>query len=438
MDWFDLTIRFFSLADANVRWVVFGSILLGGAAGGLGCFAYLQKRSLLGDALAHAALPGVGLAFLIMGRKDFLALLIGASITGWLGAMAINYIVRESKIKLDAALGIVLTVFFGLGIVILTHIQKSGSGAQSGLDKFLFGQAAAMGRDDVIILGVVALIMLVVVSIGFGRFKLISFDAAFGRSLGMRVGLLQFAMTTMMVFAVTIGLQAVGVVLMAAMLITPAAAARQWTDKLHLMVILASIFGILSGLFGAYISFLAPRFPTGPWMVIVVTALFAFSMLFAPNRGIISYIRQHYANRRKMTREHVLKVLFKAGQESKQWRTYYPFEQIKRMWSFTQHELQAALKTLQRQGMLERSGTMYRLSESGVTEGARVTRLHRLWEVYLSRYLELPEDHVHRDAEDMEHIITPEMEERLEEMLDHPAYDPHRQEIPYIGREEKR
>ena len=152
MDWFDLTVRFFSLADANVRWVVFGSILLGGAAGGLGCFAYLQKRSLMGDALAHAALPGVGLAFLVVGRKEFLALLLGASITGWLGALAINYIVKESKIKLDAALGIVLTVFFGLGIVILTHIQKSGSGAQSGLDKFLFGQAAAMGRDDVFIL----------------------------------------------------------------------------------------------------------------------------------------------------------------------------------------------------------------------------------------------------------------------------------------------
>ncbi|MBK7142121.1 MAG: metal ABC transporter permease [bacterium] len=435
MEWLDSTLRFFSLVDANVRWVVFGSILLGGAAGGLGCFAYLQKRSLLGDALAHAALPGVALAFLLMGRKDFLALLIGASITGWLGALAINYIIKESKIKLDAALGIVLTVFFGLGIVILTHIQKSGSGAQSGLDKFLFGQAAAMGRDDVVILGIVALTMLVVVSLGFGRFKLISFDAAFGRSLGMNVGLLQFALTTMIVFAVTIGLQAVGVVLMAAMLITPAAAARQWTDKLHLMVILASVFGILSGLFGAYISFLAPRFPTGPWMVIVVTALFAFSMLFAPNRGVISYIRQHYANRRKMTREHVLKVLFKAGQDGKLWKKYYPFDQIKRMWSFTQRELQSALRTLQSQGMVEKSGSMYRLSDSGITEGARVTRLHRLWEVYLSRYLELPEDHVHRDAEDMEHIITPEMEARLEELLDHPEYDPHRQEIPYIGRE---
>lgn len=438
MDWWDLTLRFFSLADANVRWVVFGSILLGGAAGGLGCFAYLQKRSLLGDALAHAALPGVGLAFLLVGRKDFIALLIGASITGWLGALAINYIVKETKIKLDAALGIVLTVFFGLGIVILTHIQKSGSGSQSGLDKFLFGQAAAMGRDDVVILGIVALTMLVVVSLGFGRFKLISFDAAFGRSLGMRVGLLQFILTTMIVFAVTIGLQAVGVVLMAAMLITPAAAARQWTDKLNRMLIIASVFGILSGLFGAYISFLAPRFPTGPWMVIVVTALFALSLLFAPQRGVISYIRQHYANRRRMTREHVLKVLFKAGQEERQWKTYYPVEQIKRMWSFTSRELQAALAALQRQGMLERSGSMYRLSDSGVTEGARVTRLHRLWEVYLSRYLELPEDHVHRDAEDMEHIITPEMEQRLEEQLEHPAYDPHRQEIPYIGREEKR
>jgi manganese/zinc/iron transport system permease protein len=128
----------------------------------------------------------------------------------------------------------------------------------------------------------------------------------------------------------------------------------------------------------------------------------------------------------------VLKVLFKAGQEARQWKIYYPLDQIKRMWSFTQSELSAALARLQRQGMLEKSANMFRLSDSGITEGARVTRLHRLWEVYLTRYLELPGDHVHRDAEDMEHIITPEMEARLEELLEHPAYDPHKQEIPYF------
>ena len=430
-----MTIRFFSLADANVRWVVAGSVLLGGAAGGLGSFVYLQKRSLLGDTLAHAALPGVCLAFLVVGRKEFVALLIGAVTTGWAGALAVNYIVAHTKLKLDAALGIVLTCLFGLGIVILTHIQKSGSGAQSGLDKFLFGQAAVMSRNDVTVLAVVALVLLGVVLVWFNRFTLISFDPGFARSLGLKVNRLQFILTTMIVLAVTIGLQAVGVVLMAAMLITPAAAARQWTDRLPTMVVLASLFGIVSGLLGAYVSFLAPRFPTGPWMVVVVSVIFGVSVLFAPTRGVISRVRRHWQGRRKMTNDHLLKALFKAGQERQQWGEYYPVSRIARMWSFTPTELRRGLAQARSGGLVEKLGDTYRLTAHGVNEGARITRLHRLWEVYLSRYLELPEDHVHRDAEAMEHIITPDMEAELETVLKRPRVDPHQQEIPRIDRE---
>jgi len=436
MDFWDLTIRFFSLADANVRWVVAGSVLLGGAAGGLGSFVYLQKRSLLGDTLAHAALPGVCLAFLLIGRKEFIALLLGAAATGWLGALAVNYIVTHTKLKLDAALGIVLTSFFGLGIVMLTHIQKSGSGAQSGLDKFLFGQAAVMSQYDVTVLAVVAVILLVIVLIWFNRFMLISFDPGFASSIGLKVGWLQFILTSMIVMAVTIGLQAVGVVLMAAMLITPAAAARQWTNQLSVMVVLASLFGIVSGLFGAYISFLAPGFPTGPWMVVVVTIIFAISVLFAPKRGVVSRMRRHLQGRRKMTIDHLLKALFKAGQDQKQWQEYYPVSQIRRMWSFTPSELRRGLAKTRSGGLVEKRGDTYCLTERGVHEGARITRLHRLWEVYLSRYLELPHDHVHRDAEDMEHIITPEMERQLEEVLGRPLLDPHSQEIPRMDKEQ--
>lgn len=435
MEFWDLTVRFFSLADANVRWAVAGSVLLGGAAGGLGSFAFLQRRSLLGDTIAHAALPGVGAAFLLVREKNLLILLLGATVAGWLGALAIDRIVRHTRLKLDSALGIVLSVFFGLGIVLLTHIQQSGIGTQAGLDKFLFGQAAAMGRADVMTLGLVGALMLVVIWLGFGRFKLITFDPIFARSIGVKVGWLQFLLTTMIVLAVVIGLQAVGVVLMAAMLITPAAAARQWTDNLGLMVTLASLFGMLSGLLGAWISFLAPRLPTGPWMVVAISTIFAISILFAPRRGVVSRLRQRLSGRKKMTHDHILKVLFKTGQDNRDWSAFHPFDEIRRMWSFTQSGLKAGLRRLTRAGQLEKQHDMYRLTPAGVNAGARITRLHRLWEVYLTRYLELPEDHVHRDAEEMEHIITPEIEARLEEVLDHPEYDPHRQEIPYIDRE---
>ncbi|MDZ4723557.1 MAG: metal ABC transporter permease [candidate division Zixibacteria bacterium] len=431
MDFWELTVRFFSLADANVRQVIAGSILLGGAAGALGCFAYLQRRSLLGDALAHAALPGVGLAFLIVGQKEFVPLLLGATATAWLGALSINAIDRYTKIKLDAALGIVLTVFFGLGIVILTHIQKSGSGSQAGLGSFIFGQAAAMSRQDVVALAVVTVCMLSVVTIGYRHFKLVSFDTGFAFAVGLPVGRLQFILTTMIVLAVTVGLQAVGVVLMAAMLITPAAAARQWTDRLPRMLMLASIFGMLAGLFGSYISFLKPSLPTGPWIVIVVSGIFAVSILFSPRRGVLIRILRHYQHRGKITRDHLVKSLYRVGMERENWYAYYPVSEIAHMWSFTPTELRSGLSQLTAQGFLEREVDMYRLTQNGVSAGARVTRLHRLWEVYLTRYLELPGDHVHRDAEDMEHIITPEMEEQLSQMLDHPVFDPHLQPIPY-------
>ena len=285
MDFWDLTVRFFSLADANVRYVVAGSVFLGGAAGGLGSFAFLQRRSLLGDALAHAALPGVGITFLITGQKNLFLLLLGAVISCWLGALSINYIIAKTKLKLDTALSIILSVFFGLGIVILTHIQQSGSGAQSGLDKFLFGQAAAMTGQDVLILAVVGSVMLLLIILWFSKFKLITFDPGFAMSIGLKVPWLQFLLTTMIVVSVTIGLQAVGVVLMAAMLFTPAAAARQWTDNLKLMITLASLFGAISGILGAYISFLAPNFPTGPWIIIVISFIFLFSLFFSPRRA---------------------------------------------------------------------------------------------------------------------------------------------------------
>ncbi|MGH8015884.1 MAG: metal ABC transporter permease, partial [Candidatus Zixiibacteriota bacterium] len=328
-------------------------------------------------------------------------------------------------------------VFFGLGIVLLTYIQKSGAGAQSGLDKFLFGQAAAISKADVIILALTGLVMMLVLLALYGRLKLLTFDSGFAGSLGINVGVLQFVLTTLLVVAVTIGLQAVGVVLMSAILIIPAAAARQWTDRLGLMITLSALIGMASGILGAYISFLAPHFPTGPWIVIVAASIFIVSIFFAPKRGLISRLRRHLQNRRGMTQDHVLKVLFKAGMDTRNWKVFTPKEQIARLWSFTTGELGRGLRILLGKGLLEKEGNMYHLSESGVKAGARVTRLHRLWEVYLSRYLELPEDHVHRDAEEMEHIITPEVEKKLEEMLGYPVLDPHHQEIPYFDQVEK-
>lgn len=273
--------------DPNARWILLGCSLLGLSSGVLGSFAYLRKQSLMGDALSHAALPGVCVAFMITGSKSILFFLIGAAAAGLLATLSIGWITRHSKIKQDSALGIVLSVFFGVGIVLLTQIQHSSSGNQSGLDKFLFGQAASMVHSDVITMAIISFLLISVCTLFFKEFKLLSFDPGYARGLGFPVSILDHFMMFLIVVAVVVGIQAVGVVLMAALLITPAVAARYWTEKLGLMVILSGIFGAFSGFVGTYLSTMGSNLPTGPLSVLAATGLFGFSLLFAPKRGLL-------------------------------------------------------------------------------------------------------------------------------------------------------
>lgn len=276
------------LADPNVQWILSASVLLGISSGVLGSFAYLRKQSLMGDALAHAALPGVCIAFMLTGSKSILFFLIGAAVAGLIATFGIGFITRHSRIKQDAALGIVLSVFFGLGIVLLTQIQHSDSGNQSGLDKFLFGQAAGMVRSDVLTMAIASFLLVGACALLYKEFKLLSFDPGFARGLGLPVAALDQLLMFLIVVAVVVGIQAVGVVLMAAMLITPAVSARYWTERLGVMVALAGLFGGLSGMSGTLISTADDHLPTGPLSVLSATALFVVSVLFAPKRGVVS------------------------------------------------------------------------------------------------------------------------------------------------------
>lgn len=433
-DFWDLTIRFFSLADANVRYVLAGSIILGAASGAIGSFAFLQRKSLVGDALAHAALPGVCLAFMLTGSKAPFTLFLGAAATGWLGAIVMNHIVRVSRLKLDSALGLVLSIFFGIGVTLLTIIQKSGAGNQSGLDKYVFGQAASMVLDDVITIGIVASVMFFTIAALFKDFKLATFDAAFAVSIGRPTRLIQFAMTTLLVLAVTVGLQAVGVVLMAAMLVTPAAAARQWTNSLPKMVLLAGIIGSVSGIVGAYISFLAPQLPTGPWIVVTAGGIFLISLLFAPERGLIAQFIRRSSAEKRIIRDHLLKAFYRlrsAGSAGGASGIMIEPAILAGEARLLGPIALGGLRRLKADNLVAESDHGWALTEPGRATAERVVRLHRLWEVYLSRYLSLPTDHVHRDADELEHLITPEMEKRLEALLDRPERDPHDRPIPY-------
>jgi manganese/zinc/iron transport system permease protein len=351
----------------------------------------------------------------------------------WIGALSVDAIVKYTRCKEDSALGIVLSVFFGIGILLLTYIRKTGNAAQSGLDKFLFGQAASLIDADVYLLLILSSVICLVVLLAYKEFKLVSFDADFAAAIGMPVRLIEIAMATLIVLAVAIGLQAVGVVLMAAMLVTPAAAARYWTDRLGVMLALAAVFGAVSGALGAYISYLGTQMPTGPWMVVAVTTIFLLSLMFAPNRGLLERYLRHRRFRRRTNRENLLRTLYLLGEKSGQWDLFYASGDLLQYRPMSAPLMQRTLNGLRRNGLIRENSAGYiALTEDGVREAARVTRWHRLWELYLTKTLEIAPDHVHDDAEEVEHILTPELEERLVAMLEHPVEDPHGETIPGV------
>lgn len=288
------------LFNYTLRTVALGTAVIGIISGALGCFAVLRKQSLLGDAISHAALPGVVIAFLFTRSRAPLGLLIGALITGWLATLAILLIIRYTRLKEDSALGIVLSVFFGVGIVLLTFTQRLSDARQAGLDRFLFGQAAALLQEEVLLMAIVGSLALATLALFWKEFKLISFDPDYAASLGLPVRLLEVLLTTQLVIAVVIGLQAVGVILMSAMVVAPAAAARQWTDRLWLMTSLAAFFGAISGIGGAMISATRPGLSTGPVIVLLISFITLLSLLAAPNRGLIVNWLRHQSNLRQL------------------------------------------------------------------------------------------------------------------------------------------
>lgn len=272
--------------DFTFRVVSFGSLILGMISGALGCFAVLRKQSLIGDAISHCTLPGIAIAFLITNSKNIEVLLFGALLSGLLSMYLITTIASHSKLKFDASLALVLSVLFGIGIVFLTYIQKNSGSHQAGLEKFIFGQASSLLKRDVRIMMITGIVLFSMMIVFWKEFKLVTFDPVFAQTIGIPSTFFGGFLSLLMVLGIVIGLQTVGVILMSALLISPASAARQWTDKLSVMVVLSSLFGGMSGVLGTMVSSYIPGIPTGPTIVAFMSTIVLGSLLFAP-RGII-------------------------------------------------------------------------------------------------------------------------------------------------------
>ena len=357
----------------TLRTVGLGAAFLGIVNGVLGSFAVLRRQSLLGDAISHAALPGIALAFLLTGSKATIVLLLGAAAAGWVGTLLVMNIVKNTRVKYDSALGLVLSVFFGFGLVLLTYIQRMPVASQAGLDTFLFGQAATLLARDVATIGILGLAVLLIVLAVWKEFKLLCFDPDFALSLGFPIRWLDVLLITLLVTSIVIGLQTVGVVLMSAMVVAPAAAARQWTDRLGAMVAISAFFGALAGVGGALVSSLTARLPAGPTIVLCLTAIVLVSLLAAPNRGVVWKWARERVNRNLLQTEAVLADLYVLAMRHEDLGHGHPISVLRTM-SIGHGGVDRSLEVLRERGLVRvtADGT-WSLTPRGLSEAGRLS-----------------------------------------------------------------
>jgi manganese/zinc/iron transport system permease protein len=397
--------------DYNTAIVLVGVTTLGLTAGAVGSFTVLRRRALAGDALAHASLPGLVGAFLIFERRELPILLTGALISGLIGIGLVAFLSRFTRIKEDASIGIVLSVFFGLGIVMSRWVQnRTTAGSKAGLDSFLLGKTAGIIAQDVIVIAVVSVVTLVLLAILFKELKLVTFDPGFALTQGWPTLLLDFSLLALVAVNVMIGLPAVGVVLVAALLILPAAAARFWTERLESMVLLAAAFGGGIGIMGTMLSAQVSGLPAGPMIVLSGSVVLVFSMLASPKRGLVARTWQDYHFARQIERRCLLQEIYeeterRGGQSPTRQEVVHRASESK------------ALTSLIKAGWIVLDGGRVRMTPEGRSNGERIVLGSRLWQAYIEEYPDQAGPIADLSHESVDELLPPTMVEQLRQIV---------------------
>jgi manganese/zinc/iron transport system permease protein len=425
--------------DPVLRAPTWGTLLMCIASSLMGVLLFLKKRTLLAESLSHATYPGVvigvslfALLFPHHEEKSFIAVLLGAFLSSLAALKAIEWLQSKGKVSSDAALCFILSLFFGAGIVASSAMQSSLPTWHKQIQMLLFGQAATMTDLHIALYGSLAFAISLFLALLFRPLQGALFDRDYAASTGIRVALLERIVFWLLLLSIIVGIRSVGVVLISGMVIAPAVAARQWTDQLKPMFFFAAFFGCLSGLVGNILSVQGSIFlstetekmilPTGPMIVLVGAAIALLSLLFAPKRGLLFRLFRIGAFHLRCLEENLLKGIWKKGPLT--------FENLRQTFRIPPFPLYFALQRLLREGWLMRDQKTYSLTLDGSQKASSIVRLHRLWELYLAETLKLQVEKVHKTAEEMEHILTPDIEERLTRLLSNPKQDPHQQPIP--------
>jgi manganese/zinc/iron transport system permease protein len=423
----------------NTNVVLCGTTVLGLASGAVGAFLLLRKRALVADALSHAALPGVCVGFLLAAwlgvqGRSLMVLLPAAAAFGVLGVLCVHLLTRLPRIREEAAIGVVLSVFFALGVVLLSLIQNMNVADKAGLNHFIFGQAATMSARDAWLITIAGAVALIACGALFKELRLLCFDVGFAGSLGWNTFVLDAGLLGLVALLTAVGLHAVGAILMVALLIVPPAAARFWTERLILMTILAAVIGGAACFVGTAWSAVEiggdARTPTGPAIVLACGGFFIWSMLLAPRRGIAAVMIQRWRLARSVRRQHMLRAIYEQQEIAGDFGAAVSEQDLLARRSWRAKEIHRLARRLASRGELVREGNQWLLTDKGREAAATIVRTHRLWEHFLTTQADIAPSHVDRAADDIEHVLSDELIADLEADLQRRGALPEGEYVP--------
>ncbi|MDQ3141007.1 MAG: metal ABC transporter permease [Bacteroidota bacterium] len=415
-------IQFFMM-ESGIR-AVLASVLVGGLCGVLGCFIVLRNMSLIGDALSHAILPGIVLAFILFGYSTA-AFFGGSVLVGLLSAILITWLQQKVRVKNDAAIGIIFTFMFSTGVIGISWLSHN-EGVHIDLKDFLFGNILAVSVEDVILTSGMALLVLIVILLSYRALFTTTFQSVIAETLGFKPASIHYLLMLLLSLSVVASLRSVGVILVVAMLITPASAALLISDRLSRVLATAGIIGMLAAMTGILLS-ISFDFPPGPSMAIVTTAFYMIIVMIAPKRGLIpKWFRKRQMEKRVII-EDILKQSFKSGANHG-----LTFEELSSKIGHSPSKIKKWFYTLTKLGLMEPSKTEIKLSAEGMKRANQLVRAHRLWETFLVDQLGLNIDQIHEEAERFEHHLSEEDINEVDEKLGFPETDPHGSPIPKI------
>ena len=404
-----------------IQRALIASITIGISCGLIGTYIMLRRMSLIGDALAHAVLPGVVVSFMVAGKSE-IALFIGAVVSGIVTVLLIGFVNRNSKIKEDTSIGIIFTGAFALGILLVSQLKQ----VHIDLSSYLFGDVLGVSTGDITLSLIIMVVIILCILLFYKQLLLTSFDPTMALTIGISTTLVHYMLMTLLSMSIVAGLQSVGVILIIAMLITPPATAYLLSNNLKKILFLSPMFGTISAVAGLYLSYHF-NFASGASIVLVAVALFLLAFLFSPKEGVVTRLFRRRAATKLVLIEDVIKLSFRFTEEKDKTGLT---DRIANELGISNSRVESAIRILINKGLMQKTNGSFLLTEEGRKYATRLIRTHRLWETYITREKVTDMEHVHPEAEKVEHVLTEDMVNELDEELGYPEKDPHGSDIP--------